>query len=144
MIYLKLFTLSIQLFVIKTIRIRGQIRGQCFSLIQYFDWHTHVWYLLPIATRRMFSMILAHTQQPVVFGGYAKASCTRDTFKKVFTVDIDFWLLEWNKHCISHSQLLFFYIRRWRWATRILWHFIKSIVDIFGPEATFDKLSHKI
>lgn len=41
------------------------------------------WYLLPTQTRRVFSMILGNTQQPVIIGGYAKASCLRTTFKEV-------------------------------------------------------------
>lgn len=41
------------------------------------------WYLLPAQMRRVFWMILANTQQPVVIEGYGNVSCMRETFKKV-------------------------------------------------------------
>lgn len=53
--------------------------------IVHSAFHQFDWYMSPAQTQRVFKMILAHTQQPVIIiGGYAKASCSRDIFKKVF------------------------------------------------------------
>lgn len=50
------------------------------------------WYLLSTQTERVFLMVVANTQQPVIIGGYAKTSCMRDTFKEVFR-DFEFSFL---------------------------------------------------
>lgn len=41
------------------------------------------WHLLSAQVQRVFKMILADTQQPVIIKGYGNVSCLRETFKKV-------------------------------------------------------------
>lgn len=45
------------------------------------------WYLMPIEMQRMYIMFLANTQNPIEISSYGGLVCSRETLKKVFTIE---------------------------------------------------------
>lgn len=53
------------------------------------------WYLFPIEMQRMFVIVMANAQQPIILSGFGNVYCLREVFKKVkesFSVVIVFSL----------------------------------------------------
>lgn len=81
------------------------------------------WYLFPIELERKYVIFMSYTQQPAMIRGYGNVRCVRDSFKNVMTC-----IKDYNSQ-MDFISFIFFYSRQYVQLSRILWHFVKSMVE---------------